>query len=427
MNKINYDRLNETLYHEKLDNGLDVYYLEKKDFYKKYSILATKYGSVDNEFIPINGDEYIQVPKGIAHFLEHKLFEKESGDMSFEFTKLGGDVNAFTSYNRTAYMFTTEKNFYKNLELLLDMVQTPYFTKELIEKEIGIINQEIGMYADYPDHNIYIQLLQNMYKENSVRDNILGTEESISKITKQDLDNCYNTFYHPSNMLLFSIGDIDHKKYFDLVKSNQNKKHFSPSKEIKRKDFLEDNKVIKKYEEMHSDVSIPKLLIGLKIDFNNLAQDVLNKYRLLTGLLLDMTFSKISPFYEELLDSELINDTFGHGISFYNTFNFIELYSDTHKPVELKEKLINKLNSLKTESLDEELFEVVKNKFIASNILRFNYLETTANLFIRYKYMDMNMFELIELAESISFEDLNNIKYIFEEEAISSIIMYPKK
>lgn len=203
---INFEQLQETLFHEKMANGLDVYVLPKQGFNKTYAVFTTKYGSIDNQFVPLNKEEMVHVPDGIAHFLEHKLFEKADGDVFQDFSKQGASANAFTSFTRTAYLFSSTSNVEKNLETLVDFVQDPYFTEKSVEKEKGIIGQEINMYDDNPDWRLFFGLIENMYKDHPVKIDIAGTVESISHITKDLLYECYETFYHPSNMLLFIVG-----------------------------------------------------------------------------------------------------------------------------------------------------------------------------------------------------------------------------
>ncbi|WP_317951263.1 EF-P 5-aminopentanol modification-associated protein YfmH, partial [Rossellomorea marisflavi] len=193
MKKITFDQLQENLYYEKMANGLDVYILPKEGFNKTYATFTTKYGSIDNHFAPLGEEELVKVPDGIAHFLEHKLFEKEDGDVFQQFSKQGASANAFTSFTRTAYLFSSTTNVERNLETLIDFVQDPYFTEKTVEKEKGIIGQEITMYDDNPDWRLYFGVIENMYKNHPVKIDIAGTIESITPITKDMLYQCYGT------------------------------------------------------------------------------------------------------------------------------------------------------------------------------------------------------------------------------------------
>src|SRR3954454_10802446 len=235
MEKITFDQLQEELFHEKLSNGLNDYILPKKGFNKTFATFTTKYGSIDNTFVPLGKEEYAKVPDGIAHFLEHKLFEKEDGDVFQQFSKQGALANAFTSFTRTAYLFSSTSNVEQNLETLMNFVQEPYFSEKTVEKEKGIIGQEITMYDDNPDWRLYFGLIQNMYQNHPVSIDIAGTVESISHITKELLYECYGTFYHPSNMLLFIVGPVDAGEVTKQIKENQSKKNFNRISAIKRK------------------------------------------------------------------------------------------------------------------------------------------------------------------------------------------------
>ena len=218
MEKIEFKQLQEELYHEKLENGLEVYILPKKGFNKTFATFTTKYGSIDNHFVPLESEEYIKVPDGIAHFLEHKLFEKEDGDVFQQFSKQGASANAFTSFTRTAYLFSSTSNVELNLDTLMDFVQEPYFSEKTVEKEKGIIGQEITMYDDNPDWRLYYGVIQNLYENHPVRIDIAGTVESISHINKDLLYECYGTFYHPSNMLLFVVGPVNVEQTYEANK-----------------------------------------------------------------------------------------------------------------------------------------------------------------------------------------------------------------
>ncbi|WP_145614081.1 EF-P 5-aminopentanol modification-associated protein YfmH, partial [Bacillus licheniformis] len=236
---IEFEQLKETLYYEKMPGGLDVYVLPKEGFNKTYAVFTTKYGSIDNQFVPLGKDEMVRVPDGIAHFLEHKLFEKEDGDVFQQFSRQGASANAFTSFTRTAYLFSSTSNVEENLETLVDFVQDPYFTEKTVEKEKGIIGQEINMYDDNPDWRLFFGLIENMYQEHPVRIDIAGTIESISHITKDLLYECYETFYHPSNMLLFVVGPVDPEAIIRQVRENQQKKPYTDQPEIVRKEVKE--------------------------------------------------------------------------------------------------------------------------------------------------------------------------------------------
>lgn len=223
--------LNLSYYKEVLPNGLQVYLMKKEKFHKTYGIFMTNYGSLDQEFVPLGKKEFIKTPAGIAHFLEHKLFELENGeDASTLFSEIGADSNAYTTYDMTAYLFETVNHVERAVEILLDFVQNPHFTDASVEKERGIIEEELKMYLDKPSIALYMGLLKAMYKENEVREEIGGTVKSIGKIDKELLNLCYNTFYHPSNMVLVIVGNIEPNELIQVIKNNQANKHFEKKK-----------------------------------------------------------------------------------------------------------------------------------------------------------------------------------------------------
>ncbi len=271
MKTIEFKQLDETLYYEKLENGLDVYILPKKGFSKTFVTFTTKYGSVDRTFVPLGESQSITVPDGIAHFLEHKMFEKEDGDVFQKFSEYGASANAFTSFTRTAYLFSSTDNIYKSTETLLNFVQEPYFTEATVNKEKGIIGQEITMYDDQPDWRLYFGTIENMYHTHPVKIDIAGTIESIDGITADHLYTCYNTFYHPSNMLLFAIGAVEPEEMMAFIRENQGKKEFPEPTPIQRFFEEEPTDVAVKERTLHMDVQKPKVYMGLKAKDTNLS------------------------------------------------------------------------------------------------------------------------------------------------------------
>ena len=256
-------KVKEKLYIEKLENGLTVMVIPKKDIQKKYMIWGTNYGSNESTFVIPGEEKETKVPNGVAHFLEHKLFEQENGTNSLDvLTALGVDANAYTTNDHTAYLFECTDNFYEAMDELMDYVQHPYFTDENVEKEKGIIGQEIMMYDDYPEWKVYLNSMKAMYHENPVKIDIVGTQESISKIDKEILYKCYNTFYNPSNMAMVICGDFEPEKLIEEVKKRLVK--VQPKGEIKRIYPNEPTTIVKERIEENLEVSMPLYAIGNK-------------------------------------------------------------------------------------------------------------------------------------------------------------------
>lgn len=427
MEKIEFKQLQEELYHEKLENGLEVYILPKKGFNKTFATFTTKYGSIDNHFVPLEQNEFIKVPDGIAHFLEHKLFEKEHGDVFQQFSKQGASANAFTSFTRTAYLFSSTSDVELNLETLMDFVQEPYFSEKTVEKEKGIIGQEITMYDDNPDWRLYYGVIQNMYHHHPVRIDIAGTIESISHITKDLLYECYGTFYHPSNMLLFVIGPVDPEKTMKQIKENQDKKKFHAASDIKRQFSEEPIEVAEKKQVLKMNVQTPKCLVGIKAKNVTQSGSEMLKNELTINMVLDQLFDKSSENYHELYSAGLIDDSFSFDYSQENGFGFAIIGGDTKDPDKLSEKLKAMLLSAKDGMFTPEGLERTKRKKIGAFLRSINSPEYIANQFTRYAFNDMNLFDVVPTLENITVDDIKSVAADFiAEERITECRVVPK-
>ncbi|KAB2337576.1 insulinase family protein [Cytobacillus depressus] len=428
MEKITFDQLKEELYFEKLDNGLNVYILPKAGFNKTYATFTTKYGSIDNHFQPPGKSEFVKVPDGIAHFLEHKLFEKEDGDVFQQFSKQGASANAFTSFTRTAYLFSSTSNVVKNLETLIDFVQYPYFTEQTVEKEKGIIGQEITMYDDNPDWRLYYGLIENMYKNHPVKIDIAGTIETISHITKDMLYECYQTFYHPSNMLLFIIGPVSPDEIMKLVKDNQAAKNYKELPEIKREFAEEPLEVANKKQVLEMNVQTSKCLVGVKAKHVNQSGREMLKTELCLNVMLDIMFGKSSDHYSSLYKQGLIDDTFSYDYTQENGFGFAMVGGDTRDPDLLAESLKQILLKMKEKgTFSDESLERTKKKKIGAFLRAVNSPEYIANQFTRYAFNEMNLFDVVSTLEEIKLADIDILANDFiAEERFSVCQVIPK-
>lgn len=423
MQVIEYSTLKETLYYEELDNGLKVFLLPKEGFSKTYGLFSTCFGSVDTTFVPLNEKDMIKVPDGIAHFLEHKMFEMKDGDASEKFARLSASTNAFTSSSRTAYLFSTTANELECIELLLDFVQDIYLTESSVEKEKGIINQEIGMYDDDPDWRCYFGSIQNLYVNHPVKIDIAGTVETVSEIDKDTLEKCYHTFYHPSNMMLFVVGNIEPNKTMNFIKKNQNNKDFRKEENIVRKENIESNHVDKKEEILHMSVTMPKVIVSMKInDILTNGKDKL-KREMAMNLLLDILFSKSSPLYDKWLNEGIINDSFSANFTQERDYCFIQVGGDTLKPDSLKNEIINLLSHIDEYKIDEKDFIRNKKKNIGLLINMFNSPESIANIFSRYYFEGIMAFDLIDTVNQMTIEDIYELYSLFNKELLSTFIV----
>ena len=339
------EKVDLDLYSETLSNGLRVYIIPKDNVNGIEVTLTTNYGSACCEFIPNGSRKMLKVPLGVAHFLEHKMFEQADGVDPFSFySERGCDANASTSQYKTTYFFSGTNAFYDNLNFLLDYVQSPYFTDENVKKEKGIIEQELKMYQDDPYNRVYEGVIFNLMHKHPIKYPIGGTIESVRSITKEDLYACYNTFYHPSNMILVIVGNVEPIETISTIKANQDKKKFDKPKAIKVKEYDEPNEVFKKQEKVKMDVEIPKLGIGYKIDCSCFKENM-HDIRNYIDTIFKEKLGSTSLLYEKLKKENLI--TSGISISTLKTNKHVLVVIMT----ETKEQ--NKVLSLIEEELKD--------------------------------------------------------------------------
>lgn len=428
MKKMVYEQLQEQLFYEKMENGLDVYILPKKGFNKTYATFTTNYGSVDNQFVPLGKTEMKRVPDGIAHFLEHKLFEKEDGDVFQQFSKQGASANAFTSFTRTAYLFSSTANVEKNLETLLDFVQSPYFSDKTVEKEKGIIGQEIRMYDDNPDWRVYFGVIESMYQNHPVKIDIAGTVESIAQITKDLLYECYETFYHPSNMLLFVVGPVDEQKIMQQIRDNQAKKSFPKAQEVERFIYKEPSEVAEKKKVIPMHVQTNKCFVGIKAPSVPPAGKEKLVHELAFNVLLDYLFGKSSPHYERLYRLGLIDETFMYDYTEEREFGFAMVGGDTSDADRLSEEVKQILFSFSIDTVKGEELERVKKKKIGAFLRSLNSPEYIANQFTRYAFNGGSLFDVVSVLQSLTTEQIGEIaKQCFCESQIAVCQVVPKE
>lgn len=426
INSIKSKRLNEEVLSVELRNGLRVFYMPMKNYVKKYAIYSTNYGSIDNTFVPIGEEKEITVPEGIAHFLEHKLFEEPEVSIFDEFAKLGSYVNAFTSNNQTAYLFSCVDEFEKNLELLVKFVQNPYFTDENVEKEKGIIEQEIRMYNDAPDWKVYSNCLSAMYINHPVKIDIAGTIESIKSINKELLYRCYNTFYNPSNMVLFMIGDIDFKKALSIIEGLQKSSEKS-GKSISRIKVQEPAYICKSIVEESLSVSIPLFYIGFKdLDIGYDGEKLVHK-EICTNILLEILFGSSSDFYQELYEEGLIDNSFGFQYLGYKEYGFAILAGKSNKPKEVHKRVLENTELVMKKGISEDDFERTKRKLMGYHITDLNSIDNIATSYINYFYKNFSMLNYLDVLERITLHEIEErCKGFLNEKSCCLSIVNPK-
>lgn len=395
--------VNEELYYGEV-NGLNVYILPKKGFSKFFSMVTVKYGS--NDITSVINNEIKEYPQGIAHFLEHKLFEEKEGNIFEKFSRLGASPNAFTTFNNTSYYFTCTENFSECLRLLLGFVFNPYFTEENVNKEKGIIEQEIVMYEDSPEYKVYFNALSAMYSKHPVRFDIAGTVESIKEITPELLYECYNSYYNTSNMFLTIVGDVDIDTIEDTIKD------LVPIKEkikIDKYNFNEplEIKESSKYENMK--LSIPNYVIGFKDKEFKLSDEELLKRKICVDIISKAMFGRSSVIFEELYSEGLINDSFSYDYTLEKGYGYFIISGESKSPDKLKDKILNKIEETKKKGIDVEEFKRAKKVLTGYYITEFNSIEHLGSSFAAYKVRDLDIFSYYEILKQINIEDINEI------------------
>ncbi len=413
MQIIENSKVKEKLYMEKLKNGLTVMIIPKKGIQKKYIIWGTNYGSNDNRFIVPGENEITEVPKGVAHFLEHKMFEQENGRNSLDvLTDIGVSANAYTTNDHTAYLYEATDNFYEALDEFMDYVQHPYFTDENVEKEKGIIGQEIMMYDDYPQWKVYLNALECMYYNNPVKLDITGTIETISHIDKDILYKCYKTFYNPSNMAMVVAGDFEPEKLLEEIKKRlvNNKSNG----EIKRIFDEEPQEIVKSYVEQNMEVSMPLFTIGIK-DTPAEEKERVRK-NIAIEILLNMIIGASSDLFKELYNKGNCYWSPSIEYDFNKNYAHILLTGQSNNPQELFEMFKQQVKYSIENGLNEEDVERTKKMIYGEYIKEYDDVVDISRMFLSDYFKGINSFDYLENVEIVNLEYLNQIlKDVFQE------------
>ncbi len=417
MDSVKFDGLlKEKIYFKTLSSGLKCYIIQKAGFVDKQAIIGVNYGSVDNEFKI--GQKKNVMPQGIAHFLEHKMFENKKFNVFDEFSKLGASVNAFTNFSNTAYYFTCDDNFYKSLSLLLKFTSEPHLTNENVEKEKGIISQEIEMYDDNPFWIMHLNLLYAMYKTCPIKNNIAGSVSSINEITKEQLLDCYHTFYRPSNMVLVCVGDVSPEEVVYVAE-----KHSKPIEKIAidRLYGKEPKSIVKNYAEKNMSLARPMFQIGFKdTDF----QMSYIKKVIASKIVLDIVSGESSTFFEELYNDKLIDGPFVieyiSGL-FYGT----AVFSNTSdRPREVANRLLGELSRIRMQGLNKVRFEQIRKKHLGRYVRSFNSIDNIATGQMEFSFKGIDLFDAIKAYHSLTYEEieLRFKKLLREDNYVTSVV-----
>lgn len=411
-------KIKEKAYIEELENGLKVIIVPKKEISKKYVIWGTNFGSIDNRFINPQTNEEVFVPDGVAHFLEHKMFEQPDGTNSLDtLMALGLDANAYTTNDHTAYLFecSEDETFYKGLDELMDYVQSPYYTDENVEKEKGIIGQEIMMYDDDPGFQLYLNTLKGLYEKFPIRIDIAGSIESISKIDPDVLYKCYNTFYNPGNMVLVTCGNFEPEEILQEIKNRL--KPVKDIGDITRIYDEEPENIYQNYIEKTMSVSMPIFMIGIKDKV--VAPEERVKRHMAIEIVLDLLIGKSSKLYKELYEKQIVFGELDYEYEFSKKYAHMLISGQSNNPQLVEEMFKNEIKKLKNEGLDSEDFERIKRKIYGEFVTEFNDVGSISRMFLADTIKEINSFDYIEKYNEVTKEYVMNIlNEVFNDEKV---------
>ena len=401
MKKTYYPRLDESVCRKVLPNGLTVLVVPKSGFSRKIAYFMTNYGSVHTAFTL--GGEHYTTPDGVAHYLEHKMFDLPGRDVTEEFAALGASPNAFTSYGMTAYYFTCTDNFAPALRLLLEFVSTPYFTEESVEKERGIIAQEILMYADSADSVVMEEMNRGLYRHHPMRQSIAGTVESIQEITAQTLYDCHRAFYHPANMVLCVVGDVDAEEVAAIAQE------VLPTEkcEVAVPDFgePEPENAICQLSRREMDVAMTTFQLAFKCPAPPRGKDFAHQ-ELVAGIAAEMLVGQSSQLYQWLYEDGLIDSSFGGGEEFGSGTAILTCGGDSLDPEEVRNCILNEAKFLAENGLDQEAFLRVKRSFLGGRFKHLTSFDGTCFRLCAYHLEDYDYFDFPALFEEVTIDEV---------------------
>ncbi len=423
MKKTEFPHLGECYYEEILPSGMHLRIVPKRDFAKKYAFLAVNFGAVDTAFA-LNGKEF-RVPDGIAHYLEHKMFDLPDENAMNLFAANGGSPNAFTSYGITAYYFSCTENFEENLRILLKMVLTPYFTDESVEKERGIIAQEIRMYEDNPDSRLYEDLFANMFAEHPIRVPIAGTVESIGDITAQMLYDCYEAFYQPANMMLCIAADVDQERICELVKElTPTAPNLVPLRNYGAQEAMQ---CAKKRSERTMTVSMPAFSVGFKCEAPESGEEVM-RAEIVGDIAAEILCGESSALYSELYESGLIDADFSAGYEGVKSAALISAGGDSRDPEAVYRAILKEAERIGKEGFEPAQFERLKKSALGRRTRDLDGFESVCYRNCAYHFDGMDYFRFPEIYASVTPEMVQEfITRVITEERATMAIILPKE
>lgn len=425
MKQVNNERYQEHYVEETLDNGLHVVLWQKPDYEKSLFMMATPLGAMDMKQVDEQGKEY-HFPAGIAHFLEHKMFEMGDKDVMDLFSKMGANVNAFTSYTETAYYFSTSNDIRKPLNLLLDFVQSLQITEESVEKEKGIIIQELNMYKQMPDNRLLMETFSSLYEHHPLKYDIGGDDESVSSITLEQLQECYRLNYHPSTMVLVGVGNHDPKEILALIKENQASKTFPKISNVHRLPFEEPEEPARTDFSFTMDVSIPKTAYAYKLSGVKDAMERAKKEWCLKTML-DAHFSSLNPAFQGWIDEGIINDYVGSEVDLGEDHGLLMFYAETDEEERFEQIIKETMQAIMKAEIDEDVLLRLKRRYFGQSIRSLNSFDDIAITYIRNYFEGLDFFEAMDVLYDITLEDLQDACRMLNDQYVCRVQLKPEK
>ncbi len=422
MNCFEYPRLDERLYRQVLPNGLTVLVAPRKGFSRKIAYFMTDYGAIHTHFT-FAGEAYA-APAGIAHFLEHKLFDMPDGrDVSAEFASYGANTNAFTGYDMTAYYFSCTENFDQCLRLLVEFVSTPYFTEESVQKELGIIDQEIGMNEDAPDSCVYENLMRASFSGHPIRVPILGTRESIRQITPEMLHLCHRAFYAPGNMLLCVVGDVDPEAVCAIAQEVLGTHRSEVG--VKRRDWTESDSCAEALVEDRMEVAMPMFSLLFKCPAVPGGEAGFHR-ETVADLACELLFGESSQLYMELYEQGIIDSSFGGGFEVIDGCSMLMLSGDSDDPEAVREAVIAQAEKLVQQGISEEDFLRTRRGTHGSRIKALDSFDSTCFRLCAYHFTGFDYFDFPRIHEEVTPEEVRSfLSEVVRRENSSLSVIYP--
>ena len=401
MEKIKYPRIGETVHRHTLKNGLPVYFVPRKGFARKYALFATRYGGMDLRF-ELDG-QWLDTPAGIAHYLEHKMFDTQEGNALQDLAKNGAEPNAFTSNAITVYYFDSTEKFLEKLEILLSFVSVPYFTDESVSKEQGIIGQEIGMIEDNPEWVVYKHLMQALYEKSPARVSVAGSVESISHITAQTLYDCHKAFYVPANMCLIIVGEVDERQVIDLAEKVLPRQSGS----VIRRDYGEEESLAPCEKEVRCsmEVAMPTFLAGFKCPPAPEGQERMRN-NIIGELACDVLLGDSSPLFARLYAEGLINGSFGSSYDLLPGVAYVNVGGDSNEPERVVRAVLDEAQRLVREGIDEDYFQRILRANFGTALKGLNSFESIAVSMAEGCFAGYDPYRFPEVYDSITARDL---------------------